>query len=212
MVIKVSAKALAEFAVGGPSKKAQVVRTITRPLSAEAKVITHYYFRAVNVIRVYHSRDNDAVYLAASLDVLENDLLEATTPQRRANLRNNIRVIEAYMQLYGSLRRQVVSRPRITFEADDVRVSASPDMAILENGRTVLIKLGPNKDSLSPDAVRLILRLIFQAASGKFELSPQDIVYLDVKNSASVLGSSGDSSLSATIDSACRTLASMCRS
>ncbi|HEX4321521.1 MAG TPA: hypothetical protein VHZ52_11495 [Acidobacteriaceae bacterium] len=211
MEVKVSAKALAEFAVGGPSKKAQVVRTITRPESAEAKVITHYYSKAVNVIRVYHSRDNDPVYLATQLDILENDLLEATTPQSRANIRNNIRVIETYMELYGDLKRQIIARPRISFRTDEVRVSASPDMAIIEAGKTVLVKLGPNKKPLDPDAVRIILRLIYQAAADTFQISPQDIVYLDIKNSASILGGDEDSMLASTIDNACHSLALMCR-
>ena len=211
MEIRVSAKALAEFAVGSPSIKAHVVRAITRPLSAESKVITHYYAKAVNIIRVYHAKDNDQIYLATALDILENKLLEATTPQTRANVRNNIRVIETYMDLYGDLKRQIIARPRIAFRTDEVRVSASPDMAIIEGDRTVLLKLGPNKKSLSPDAVRLVLRLIFLAATEKFQITPQDIVYLDIKNSASVLGSGEDANLAGTIENACQTLASMCR-
>lgn len=211
MEVRVSAKALAEFAIGGPSKKAQVVRTITRPQSTEAKVVTHYYSKAVNIIRVYHAKDNDPAYLATALDILENDLLEATTSQARANVRNNIRVIETYMDLYGDLKRQIIARPRIAFRTDEVRVSASPDMAIIENGKTVLVKLGPNKKSLDPDAVRLVLRLIFQAAREKFPITPQDIVYLDIKNSASILGDGEDAHLASTIDSACHVLASMCR-
>jgi len=211
MEVRVSAKALAEFAIGGPTDKARVVRTITRPQSVEAKVITHYYSKAVNVIRVYHAKDNDPVYLAAELDILENKLLEATTSQSRTNISNNIRVIETYMDLYGELKRQIIARPRIAFRTDEVRVSANPDMAIIEGGKTILVKLGPNKKSISPDAVRIILRLIFQAATEKFKILPQDIVYLDIKNSASILGSGGDAHLAGTIDNACHALASMCQ-
>ena len=50
MLIPLSAKAFAEFVLGGPSKKSQIVRNILKPTSQEAKIIAHYYVPAVSII------------------------------------------------------------------------------------------------------------------------------------------------------------------
>jgi hypothetical protein len=42
-VIPLSAKGFAEFVLGGPSKKAQIVRNILKPKSKEAQVVVLYY-------------------------------------------------------------------------------------------------------------------------------------------------------------------------
>lgn len=126
MTISLSAKGFAEFVLGGPSKKAQIVRNILKPRSKEAQVIVLYYARAIRVIRIYHAKNNDKIYLKRELQILERKLEDAVTPQTRASLRNNIRGINSYMDLYGHRKRKIMPRPRIYYENGRVRLSAIP--------------------------------------------------------------------------------------
>ena len=210
MVIPLSAKGFAEFVLAGPSKKAQIVRNILRPKSKEAQVIVLYYSRAIRVIRLYHAKGNDRHYLQEQLHLLEDKLQNAASPQARASLRNNIRAIRSYIAIYGNRKRKVVPRPRIYFSSGRVRLSASPDLAVEEEGRTKLVKLGITKNGDNPEVVRIMLRVIYQAAMAKFQLDPHDVVYFDVGNAARIRGSRDDADLETTIESGCETLAAMC--
>jgi hypothetical protein len=210
MVIQVSAKAFAEFVLAGPSKKATIVRNILKPKSTEAQVIALYYSHAIRVIRLYHAKNNDRGYLQAELETLEAKLDKATTPQTRAALRNNLRAIRGYMELYGNRKRKIVPRPRIYYNSGRVRLSASPDLAIEENGKIKLVKLGITKRGDNPEVVRIMLRVIYQAATTRFQIEPRDVVYFDVANAARMHGSDQDGDLATTIDNGCDTLAGMC--
>lgn len=210
MVISLSAKGFAEFVLAGPSKKEQIVRNILRPKAKEAQVIVLYYARAIRVIRLYHAKGNDRAYLEGELRALEEKVAEASAAQTRASLRNNIRAIRGYIQIYGHRRRKVVPRPRIYFGNGRVRLSASPDLAVEEDGRLKLVKLGIRKKGDNPEVVRIMLRVIYQAALTRFKVEPHDVVYFDVLNAARVRGSHRDADLATTIDNGCDTLAGMC--
>jgi len=210
MVIPLSAKGFAEFVLAGPSKKATIVRNILKPKSTEAQVIALYYSRAIRVIRLYHAKNNDRAYLLTELETLEAKLEKATTPQTRASLRNNLRAIRGYIEIYGNRKRKIVPRPRIYYSNGSVRLSASPDLAIEENGKMKLVKLGITKHGDNPEVVRIMLRVIYQAATTRFQIEPRDVVYFDVANAARMHGSDEDADLATTIDNGCETLAGMC--
>ena len=210
MLIPLSAKAFAEFVVGGPSKKSQIVRNILKPKSKEAQIIAHYYAPAVNIIRVYHAKGNDGDYLKDALHNLEMKREKATSKQTRAKIANNIRAITGYVDLYGTKKRKVVPRPRIYYTSGQVRLSASPDLAVEENGGIKLLKLGVTKDGDKPEVVRIMLRVIYQAAKTRFKLASQDVVYLDIANGERTHSSHEDAGLAATIDNGCNALMEMC--
>jgi hypothetical protein len=205
--IRISAKGFAEFVLAGPSKKARIVRNILKPKSKEAQAIVLYYAKAIRIIRLYHARDNDREYLTREIRALEKKLESATTPQAKASLRNNLRAIRSYMDIYGQRKRITVPRPRIYYTHGSVRLSASPDIAIQEDGRLKLVKLGVTKDGDNPEVIRIMLRVIYQAASIQYQVEPRDVVYFDIANAARLRGSRGDSDLASTIDNGCDTLA-----
>ena len=205
--IRISAKGFAEFVLAGPSKKARIVRNILKPKSKEAQAIVLYYARAIRIIRLYHAKDNDREYLTREIRALEMKLESATTPQARASLRNNLRAIRSYIDVYGHRKRTTVPRPRIYYTHGSVRLSASPDIALQEDGRLKLVKLGVTKDGDNPEVVRIMLRVIYQAASIRYQVEPRDVVYFDIANAARMRGSREDSDLASTIDNGCDTLA-----
>jgi len=210
VVIPLSAKGFAEFVLASPSKKAQIIRNILKPKSKEAQIIVLYYSRAIRVIRLYHAKGNDRHYLQEELHSLEDKMQKATSPQARASLRNNIRAIRGYIAIYGNRKRKVVPRPRIYFSSGRVRLSASPDLAVEEDGKIKLVKLGITKNGDNPEVVRIMLRVIYQAAMTKLKLDPRDVVYFDVANAARIRSSSDDADLETTIENGCETLAGMC--
>jgi hypothetical protein len=205
--IRISAKGFAEFVLAGPSKKAGIVRNILKPKSKEAQAIVLYYAKAIRIIRLYHAKDNDREYLTREIRALEKKLESATTPQAKASLRNNLRAIRSYMDIYGQRKRITVPRPRIYYTHGSVRLSASPDIAIQEDGRLKLVKLGVTKDGDNPEVIRIMLRVIYQAASIQYQVEPRDVVYFDIANAARLRGSREDSDLASTIDNGCDTLA-----
>jgi hypothetical protein len=205
--IRISAKGFAEFVLAGPSKKARIVRNILKPKSKEAQAIVLYYAKAIRIIRLYHAKDNDREYLTREIRALEKKLESATTPQAKASLSNNLRAIRSYMDIYGQRKRITVPRPRIYYTHGSVRLSASPDIAIQEDGRLKLVKLGVTKDGDNPEVIRIMLRVIYQAASIQYQVEPRDVVYFDIANAARLRGSREDSDLASTIDNGCDTLA-----
>jgi hypothetical protein len=211
MPVKLSAKAFAEFVLAGPGDKAQIVWKMLHPKSVEVRVITQYYSAAIKIIRIYHSKENDPRYLAGQTGSLEKLLDGATTPQARARLRNNLRALRAYMELYGDRKRKIIARPRIYHSSGMVRISASPDFAVEEGGKTKLVKLGVTKKKENPKLIRILLRVMYQAAAqGKLAVEPEDILYFDVVSAARIRGSYSDADLKTIIDNGCETLAKMC--
>lgn len=210
MEIPISAKALALFLLGGPSKKATIVRNILKPRSKEAMAVALYYSGAIAIIRIYHSRNNDKAYLHQAREALNKKLEKAPNPQSRSKLQNNLRALDAYLDVYGSRKRKIVPRPRIYYKSGRVRVSASPDLAVEENGKLKLVKLGVTKDADNPEVVRVMLRLIYRAAKPKLPVEPHDVVYFDITNSARIRGSHSDADLETTIENGCNALEAMC--
>lgn len=209
MQVPISAKLFATFVLSGPSAKGRIVGNVQKPKAKEAQVIVLYYARAIRVIRLYHTANNDRAYLEKELDFLERKLEKTPTSQGRASLRNNIRAIRSYMDVYGSRKRKVLPRPRVYYQHNSVRISGSPDLAIEEAGKIKLVKLGITKGGDNPDVIRIMLRVIYQAAVTKLHIEPRDVVYFDVANAARIHGDTGDAHYATTIDNGCEELESM---
>jgi len=200
MEIPISAKAFAQFIVGGPSKKSTIVRNILKPKSKEAVAITHYYSEAISVIRIFHAKENSRSYLREAREKLGEKVEKAPNAQVRAKARNNLRAIDAYMGVYGSRKRKILPRPRIYYRSGHVRISASPDLAVQEDGRLRLVKLGVKKEGDNPEVIRIMLRVIYQAGQPSLKIEPHDVVYFDITDGARIRGSHQDEDLAVTIE------------
>lgn len=205
-----SAKGFAEFLILGPAKRSQIVRNIMKPESAEAKIITRYYSATIKIIRIYHERHNSQQYLREEIARLESQMAASPTRQGRSRIHNNLRALEGYMQIYGGRKREVVPRPRIYYGEGRVKVSASPDIAVMENGRLRLVKLGVRKQKDNPEVIRVMLRVIYRAAHPKLRIDPHDVVYFDIESAARIRGSHSDSDLNIPIENGYALLTKMC--
>jgi len=209
MLIPISAKAFAEFVFGSPTKKSSTVRSILKPQSAEAQIPVAYYGRAIATIRGYHDKGNNHSFVAAELKKLEQEAESALTPQARTKKERNILAIESYMKIFSNKKWKVVSCPKIHYSSSEVRISGKPDLAIKDGSRLRLIKLGVRKEKETSEMIRLMLRIIYQAAKDKLEIKPQDIIYFDVKTGKATTGKTSDGDLATTIDAGCADIQAM---
>jgi hypothetical protein len=202
----VSAKLFAEFVLGGPAKKASTVRKLLKPRSPEARIPTGYYRRAVGIIRGYHERGNDSEFVAQGIKQLQKDAETAATPQARTMRLNNLRAVELYIERFSDRRWRVTSCPRIYYTSCEIRISGSPDLAISDEGRMRLIKLGVRKKKETAQMVRLMLRVMYQAAGGRIGITTRDVTYFDVRTGEVVSGDPADGGLARSIDDGCQLL------
>jgi predicted adenine nucleotide alpha hydrolase (AANH) superfamily ATPase len=211
VTVKISARAIAQFIVGGPTKKQTIVRNVRQPQSVAAKAMSHYYSPAVNVIRIYHERNNDKKYMTQQIKLLEKEYRSAKNPWALAKFKHNLRCINEYLDRFGDYSMVIMPRPRIAYLRDNVRVSASPDLAIESNGEVILVRLGTSKKKENAQIIEIILRITFEAAKKRFEkIAPKNVLYLDLTSSGHQLGASEDPDLMKTIDRACAQVAQLC--
>lgn len=206
MEIKISARAFAEFVFGSPSKKSATVRGILRPRSPETQIPRRYYARAIRIIRAYHKKGNSQGYLRDELAKLSEKWQSAETRQSRTQLGMNLMAIEAYMKLFAHRTWRITPCPRIHYSSHSVRISATPDLAVVDGKRIRLIKLGVRKEKEIEDVVRVMLRVLYQACEGQIEIPPEDIAYFDVSTGEVIRGSRSDLRLASTIEGGCAAL------
>ena len=209
METRISAKTFAEFVIGGPAKKSSTVRNILRPRSPEAQIPSRYYTRAIGIIRGYHDRENDFSYVTREMKSLYEEAETAYTAQARAKRRSNLYAVESYMKVFASRKWKVITCPRIYFSSSDVRISGAPDLAIQDSDRVRLVKLGVRKEKETTAMVRLMLRVIYQAAVTKLKVTTKDITYFDARTGEVISGEPADKHLAKTIDTGCRLLRQM---
>jgi hypothetical protein len=118
----------------------------------------------------------------------------------------NLMAVEAYMRLFADRTWRIMPCPRIHYSSQSVRISATPDLAVKDGERIRLIKLGVRKEKEIEDVVRVMLRVIYQACDGQFEIAPEDIAYFDVSTGEVVKGAQEDLRLARAIEGGCAEL------
>jgi hypothetical protein len=200
---KISAKAFADFLVGTSAKHTSTVRNILRPRDADAIIPSSYYRRAIAIIRAYHESGNKLSTTKEGIADLEKLIEAASSPQARTQLSKNVDAVQAYMQLFGDRTWKVAKCPTTRYVFSTVSISGRPDFAVNDGRKTSLIKLGVRRKKEQADLIRVMLRVIYQAAAQKLSLSPSDVIYLDLTTGTIVSGDTADKALASTIDDGC---------
>ena len=209
METRISAKHFAEFVLGSPSKKSTTIRNLQKPKSVDVIIPSGYYKRAIGIIRAYHEKGNDYSVVAQGLKLLFQEAETAETSQTRTKLKLNLHAVEAYMKKFASRTWKVVSCPKIYYSSSNVRISGTPDLAVQDFDRLRLVKLGVRKQKETEEMIRIMLRVIYQAAKTKLAIKAEDITYFDVGTGDSISGHLDDKNLAHTIDSGCQLLNQM---
>ena len=180
--IKISATGVAEFITANPSGRASKLKPYKFNKRGEGFGRSSYYQGAINCIKRYHraERDTDVIKRAvAELTAIANDKSVARLARTRAE--RNIGAILAYKQIYGKRNFEILTNHRLSFTTKTLRVTASPDLWVREEGNEVLVKIGAARHRHPDEFVELLLHLIRKAAiASGYKVRARNVVYLDI--------------------------------
>ena len=143
-----------------------------------------YYQAAITCIKRFHRADRDDNIIkraVAELTAIANDKsLEKLT---RTRAERNIEAILAYHRIYGRRNFEILNNHRLSFLTQKLRVTASPDLWVQENGNEVLLKIGAARHRDPDEFVELLLHLIRKAAiASGYKVRAKNVVYLDISS------------------------------
>ena len=212
MEMKLSAKSFADFATASPTRKRTILKNAKYPKKKENQVIILYYNEALRVIRLYHKKGNDHAVVKYALRRLRQERDASEKPQKKARLRQNIRAIESYFNLFGQRKFEVQPGRRLKLTVGKVTISATPDLVVKESGTLHLIKLGVVKQQLHPDLVPTMLQVILDAAiKADISIESANVMYLDLTNENVIRAAKDGKSVGRAIQNACDDVAVMWR-
>lgn len=114
------------------------------------------------------------------------------------------------MKYYSKNAFKVLTTPKPIYHFEQVDVSATPDLYVEENGVKKLIKLDFKQNKPKEEAVYIIMKVMFEAASeAQLGVKPKDVVYLDVSRQSQYTGKKLNKGLKKNIDAALATIQDM---
>jgi hypothetical protein len=181
-VIKISATGVAECIIANPSSRQSKLRPYKFNKRGEGFGRSSYYQAAINCIKKYHraGRDENVIKQTISeLTAFLNDQSLAKLVQIKAQ--RNIDAILAYKVIYGRRQFQILRNHRLSYVTRRLRITASPDLWVKENGHEVLLKIGAARHRNPDEFVELLLHLVRKAAvSSGYKVRAKNVVYLDI--------------------------------
>jgi hypothetical protein len=209
--LKISVKVLADFMLAGDSRRRTLVRDSKFPKLKDGKPKPQIvrYSEARAAIRDYHEKGNDLKVLLTAVERLAKK--KAEHPEKdSARIDDNIRAIKAYTTYFSKNKFVVLPTPKPTYSSNHVEVSAKPDLYVEEDGKKKLIRLDFNQRNPKPEAIQIVLKVMYEAASlANLGVKPQDVIYLDVSRDNQYTGAKLNKSLKKEIDAALATIQDM---
>jgi hypothetical protein len=209
MAIKISVTGLVKFMKSGPATQRTLLKAYKFPTDKDGKKRPQIvrYSEARAAIKKYHENSNDVATLLAAVTALQKKAATADPDKDISRLKDNIRAIEAYMKYFSKNKFVVLENPRPKYTHSSVEVSTSPDLFVEENGSKKLIKLDFNASPLDVESIKIILKVMYEAAISKsLGVNPKDVIYLDVSRNEQYNGAKLNKKLKKDIDAACETI------
>lgn len=123
---------------------------------------------------------------------------------------DNIRAIKAYMTHYKDNSFTVLTTPKPIYASGQMEVTATPDLYVEEAGMNKLIKLDFNQRKPEKQAIDIILKVTYEAASAKqLGVTPKNVAYLDVSRKEQYNGGKLNGRLKKDVDAALATIEDM---
>ena len=208
MAIKISVGGLAKFMKSGPASQRTLLKSykFQTDKSGNKRPQIVRYSEARAAIKKYHESSNDVATLLAAVAALKKK--ELANPDKDANrIHDNIRAIEAYMKYFSKNNFIVLDNPKPKYMHSNVEVSASPDLYVEEKNVKKMIKLDFNSLALDKESIKVILKVMYEAASAKhLEIVPKNVIYLDVSRNEQHCGEKLNKQLKKDIDAALETI------
>jgi hypothetical protein len=208
MSIRISVMGLAKFMKSGPASQRTLLKTYKFQMdkSGNKRPQIVRYSEARAAIKKYHESGNDVATLLSAITALQKK--KAAEPDKDSSrIRDNIRAIEAYMKYFSKNNFVVLNNPKPKYIHSNVEVSASPDLYVDDGGIKKMIKLDFNSSALDLESIKVILKVMHEAAeSKKLDINPKDVIYLDVSRNEQYSGAKLNKQLKKDIDAACETI------
>jgi len=185
--IQISMRGLAEVSATDPKRKVTVLKKFKFNKSDESVGRSNYYVKALSAIKRHHKGDH--AYVTKLLGDLVSEALVETDSRKRAKLLNNHRAISDYLKNFGSRNLTVCHGKRLYFTAQNVVVSAQPDLVAEENGQLKLFKLNLGKDDYAGGVNSILLHTLHEAANiAGLAIMPKDVECLEVASGSRIVG------------------------
>lgn len=208
MAIRISVTGLAKFMKARPATQRTLLKSykFTTDKNGNKRPQIVRYSEARAAIKKYHEHNNDvAALLAAVADLQKKEL--ANPDKDSSRIRDNIRAIQAYMKHFSKNSFSILDNPKPKYIHGSVEVSASPDLFVDDKGTKKLIKMDFNASPLDAESIKIILKVMHEAALGKdIEIAPKNVIYLDVARNEQYSGEKLNKQLKKDIDAACETI------
>lgn len=205
-VIKLSVRGLAKYMTSSPSAQRRVLREYKYPDEDEPAAMRLYYKDASDRILAYHSNAHDRAWLRTKAAELA-ELARLTPGPAGTRLRHNARAVSAYEAGFGD-RNFDVNRPlRLRHEVGNVRVTVSPELHVLEDGKAKIVKLDFSKEPPPTEYIKIVSQVMYEAARGHLAgLTSSSVLYLDVARATEHRGARAGSRTLRDIDAACASI------
>jgi hypothetical protein len=209
--MRISVRVLADFMLASPSRQRTIIRDSKFPKLKDGKPKPQIvrYSEARATIRDFHESGQDIAVLLKAIERLTAKKL--ANPQKdTGRIDDNIRAITAYMKYFASNDFAVLVTPKPMYRFQQIEVSATPDLYVEENGVKKLIKLDFNQKLPKEEAVDIIMKVMYEAAStDQLGIKPEGIIYLDVSRRVQYTGKKLNKRLKKDIDAALATIQDM---
>ena len=209
MAITISVTGLVKFMKAGPATQRTLLKTYKFPTDKDGNKRPQIvrYSEARAAIKKYHESGNDVATLLTAVAALQKKAAVLDPNKDPGRISDNIRAINAYMKYFSKSKFTVLKNPRPKYIHSSVEVSTSPDLFVEENGAKRLIKFDFNASPLDPESIKIILKVMHEASiENDLEVTPKDVVYLDVSRNAQYNGAKLNKQLKKDIDAACETI------
>lgn len=202
-MISLSMRGLAEVIHTAPAKRVNKLRKYKFKKSGESKGRSNYYVKALSIIKRHHR--GDSAGRDQLLDELKDALRAAETSAKKAKIRNNIRVAESYLAVFGKRQFEVLKGVRLYFTFGSLVVSSQPDLIVQEHGLLKLIKLDCCLKGHPSAETMTMLHALYLAGRDKALIGhPAQVECLEVATHASTPGSKSHFSSSKTLENGCQ--------
>jgi len=209
MAIKISVTGLAKFMKSGPASQRTLLKAykFDTDKNGNKRPQIVRYSEARAAIKKYHESGNDVATLLAAMTALQKKEAAIDPEKDTSRIKDNIRAIEAYMKYFSKNNFIVLENPKPKYTHGGVEVTTSPDLFVDDKGVKKMIKLDFNSTPLDLESIKIILKVMHEAAAAKnLDVEPKNVIYLDVSRNEQHAGAKLNKQLKKDIDAACETI------
>jgi hypothetical protein len=207
-MIRISVKGLAKFMTASAANQRKILRDYKYP-DEEGTAQAGYYREARDLIAKYHQKGHQPSWLREKANVL-SETASALGGRVATRLRHNVRTLNDYADHFPGTQFEVLPERKFFVSYGPVRVSIVPDLHVRQKTRERFIKLGFGAKEPSPEVVKIVSQLMFEAAVGsRVPVKASDVLYIDVARGVRHKGARAGARMVREIEAACENIGAL---